>query len=558
MSIYYSRYDLNTYLAMPYFRAHVPDGFPINGVMIKSRSFRKLPPRIRKLAALAKKWACRINPDIPEGWVGIEQYYDPTGHELDPETGVPLTDEEIDSLWNPDDVPKDFVVKDIPLPPGGFADPDTWEEPTTEPDEPDKYDGPTEESLLNDIEARGRKYTAEYYGLPLDQLSRAKTDEDLASLILDMLSKPQLDGPAKNPPKVPPSPFAKSLNGYHRKDRGQPCEQGETTKTGCIPKKKEPGKTPTRNPQTPQPKPASVKKPAAVGRMAEARREGKGKEARIVMADGSPTPAHIKPSMVPPDWIDVKVGLDPSADVLVTARDNKGRTKKVYSDQFHMRNAAVKFGRIKEAMDKHNDVWTEVQQARYDPKTAEEADCFWLIMGQGTRPGSAGDTKARVKAYGATTLEGRHVVEHTDGSVWVRFVGKEGVKHNHRIRDERVARMLKERATAAGKDGKLFNTNDNKLRDFVAKLDGGGFLTKDFRTLLATRLAAQLIEEANRSRHLDPSDQKAFKKAVKEIAEKVSSVLGNKPAQAIESYIMPELWGELGKPPAYEKGATNG
>mgnify|MGYP001609603170 CR=1 FL=1 len=44
--------------------------------------------------------------------------------------------------------------------------------------------------------------------------------------------------------------------------------------------------------------------------MAAARREGKGDEAKLVMEDGSPAPAHVKPGMVPPDWSDVKVSLD--------------------------------------------------------------------------------------------------------------------------------------------------------------------------------------------------------------------------------------------------------
>lgn len=274
------------------------------------------------------------------------------------------------------------------------------------------------------------------------------------------------------------------------------------------------------------------------GEMAEAKREGKGKDARLVMSDGSVAPAHIKPSMVPPDWTNVRISTDPSSEVLVTARDNKGRSKMVLSPSYEARAATIKFNRVSEMIAKHDEIAKEIQKARENSETKEEAECAWLMQIQATRPGSDRDTKAKAKAYGATTLEARHVVESSDG-VRLQFVGKEGVNHDHLIRDPQLAKMLIERKNSAGSpDRKLFNTTDEKVREFTSSLDGGKFSPKDFRTSAATRMAADLVGKEKTI----VKDQKELNKRIKAVAEHVSRLLGNRPAQALESYIHPAVF----------------
>ena len=276
------------------------------------------------------------------------------------------------------------------------------------------------------------------------------------------------------------------------------------------------------------------------GLMVTARRVGVKKEARIVMEDGREAPPHIKPSMVPPGWTDVRVSVDPDAEVLVTGRDAKGRPKMVTSESYDARSAVMKFNRVLEMINKHDAISREIQAARHDSMTREEADCAWLMQIQATRPGSNADTKAKVKAYGATTLEARHVVQSKEG-IRLVFVGKEGINHDHLIRDPELAFMLLKRKKAAGSpDGTLFQTSDARVRDFVAGLDGGKFSPKDFRTSAASRMARDMVAaDPRRSR-----DIKEHMKRVKAVAERVSSLLGNKPAQALKSYIYPAVFEE--------------
>jgi hypothetical protein len=183
MSDHFSKFGLNTYNATPYFRAHVPAGYPLGDVLVKGRAFRRLPPRLRELSGLAKQWAHRFYSPADIAYAG--RWYDPEGYELDPDTGRRLTDAEIDADWDRLGFARAAApLPDVPTPPGGFADPATWEEPPPPPD-PDRDDsGITLAKLVEDIGSHGREYVAKEYGVPRGMLAGVTTDADLARLIL--------------------------------------------------------------------------------------------------------------------------------------------------------------------------------------------------------------------------------------------------------------------------------------------------------------------------------------------------------------------------------------
>ncbi len=337
---------------------------------------------------------------------------------------------------------------------------------------------------------------------------------------------------------------------------------------------------------------AFIKPKAQSGEMIPATRVGKGKSAKLVMADGSDVPSHITPAMVPPAWTDVRISNDPHSDVLVVAKDAKGRGKKVYSDAYEKRTRAVKFARVKEGLEKRDGIIQQVLHHRTGPQK-ENADATWLMLLQATRPGSEEDTKGYqkfhdapvtsknivmtpkkngspsvalrfgdvtipirdagaaaeiakrvqegrplengsywLKSHGATTLEARHVVKAQDG-IRLQFMGKESVWHDHLIRDKDLAAMLEQRAKVGG-SSPLFKTNYSSVAKYAKTLDGGHFTPKDWRTMYANTRA---ISEINK---IDPrviTDKKSLQVAKMQVAQHVSGVLGNQPVQALESYI---------------------
>jgi DNA topoisomerase IB len=387
-------------------------------------------------------------------------------------------------------------------------------------------------------------------------------------------------------------------NGWYLKET---CTPGHTAaRDGCTPARGGGGKGPAA--KKPVKESSPKQKPAAIRTdMHSVRREGEGKDVRIVLANGKSAPAHITPAMVPPAWKDVQVSLDPKADVLVVAKDAKGNSKVVYSDNWTMQAAARKFSRIHDAMRQRGAMAQQIQQDRKDPKKRDVADCAWLMSVQGTRPGSEADNKGTarlfghplsakdvvldgpdpdhegrictllkvggesvpirdkkareeiikrikrgddlydstywLKSHGATTLQGRNV-KVSGSNVILQFMGKESVYHEHIVRDPALAKMLRDRAAAVGSDGKLFgNVDEVKESKYVDSLDGGKFTPKDLRTTVGTSLALRKMKDLP-----PPKTEKEYRKACMEVANIVAGVLGNEPAQALESYISPAIF----------------
>lgn len=274
------------------------------------------------------------------------------------------------------------------------------------------------------------------------------------------------------------------------------------------------------------------------------KRVGDGKDAKLVHAEtGEDAPDHIKGLKLPPAWTDVHANPDPRGDLLAQGKDAKGRVQSVYSEAHTARQAAAKFSRIHELMEKRDYIFkqNEANMHSDDFQTREDAACMKLVQQTGVRPGSDTDTGAEKQAYGATTLLGKHVKVGADGSVRLQFVGKKGVDLDIPVDDPATAALLRDRKEVAGDKGKLFQTDDAKLRDYSHTLDGGGFKPKDFRTLKGTSTAAEEVAK-NPERC---ATLKEYKKRVGDIAKKVAAKLGNTPAIALQSYISPAVFKEI-------------
>jgi len=267
------------------------------------------------------------------------------------------------------------------------------------------------------------------------------------------------------------------------------------------------------------------------------KRTGEGKEGKWVTHDDKEIPEHAKKLVIPPAWKNVRVAPDESHDLQAIGEDSKNRVQRIYSEEATQKAADQKFSRNSELLKKQGYIFkqNEANRKSENLKTREAADCMKLIQETGIRPGSDADTGAKKKAYGATTLEARHIVISSSGSVSLQFVGKKGVELNIPVHDESTIEMLKEKKERFSDDERIFSTSDAMLREYSHTLDGGSFKPKDFRTLKGTNTAVEEIEK-------NPKPAKTmdeYKKRVMEIAKKVSQALGNTPIIALQSYINP-------------------
>ncbi len=263
----------------------------------------------------------------------------------------------------------------------------------------------------------------------------------------------------------------------------------------------------------------------------------KPKTTNLVLAKNKDSlPGYIKALRIPPAWKNICYSKNPKADLLATGLDSKGRKQYIYSDSFAKAQTIAKFNRINNMNKKYKSIKAENDQNI--KKGVEEAICLDLIFKVGLRPGSDKDTKAAQQAYGATTLEGRHIVVK-NGKVNLEFVGKKGVSVSLPVECPDLTKILIERKKKVGSKGRIFNTNSVDLLLYTTSLDGGGFKTKDIRTYLGTKTAMLAMREVNA-----PTNKTQYKKAVLAVARAVSTKLGNTPTIALQSYINPAIFEE--------------
>ena len=98
------------------------------------------------------------------------------------------------------------------------------------------------------------------------------------------------------------------------------------------------------------------------------------------------------------------------------------------------------------------------------------------------------------KTQGATTLLGKNV-KTQGGKVDLDFVGKHGKSYRKPIGDEGLAKMLLMRKETVGNNGLLFGISYNQMQGYVGGLaNGKGYTPHNFRTLIGTRLAREVIK----------------------------------------------------------------
>lgn len=244
---------------------------------------------------------------------------------------------------------------------------------------------------------------------------------------------------------------------------------------------------------------------------------------------------------IPPGWTNVQVSVDPHAPGLrARGVDSKGRVQPRYSEEHKRSQAAEKFQRIAQFQRyaEHLD-----ENLRRDHATDPTAGALVLMRRLGIRPGSDADKRAAKKAYGATTLEVRHVTFDGD-QVTLKFDSKKGGHTVIATRDRLVIDTLRAHTARKKPGDRIFDTTDRRTNDYIdASMPSGAptFTNKDLRTVVGTGRARRIVAHMRR-----PVTVAAARKARLEVARKVAKVLGNDPGEALRSYIAPEVFDAAG------------
>jgi DNA topoisomerase-1 len=146
-------------------------------------------------------------------------------------------------------------------------------------------------------------------------------------------------------------------------------------------------------------------------------------------------------------------------------------------------------------------------------------------------------------SYGLTTLRNRHVAVDGD-EVRFRFVGKSGKQWSLRVKDRRVAKIIKACQELPGQEllqyvdeaGLRQDITSTDVNAYLREITGQDVTAKDFRTWAGTVLAAMAMNE------LESFDNAAeAKRNLRAAIEKVASRLGNTPTICRKCYVHPEV-----------------
>lgn len=239
-------------------------------------------------------------------------------------------------------------------------------------------------------------------------------------------------------------------------------------------------------------------------------------------------------------WTDVLVSEDPKGvnGTTVMGIDAKGRPQVLQSAEKKAEASAEKFKRILE-LEKHMDKLDK--RLEKGAKAGDEhALALSLVRRAGVRPGSSNDTKGSVQAFGATTLQARHVTIRGK-VVTLDFIGKSGKRNVVKIRDQAFAdAMTKQLGTKKNRDAVFPDVTASSLLAYQRTIIPKKFLLKDLRTSLGTKTALDAIAKMPA-----PTTQAEFKKARTAVGKIVAEKLGNTPSVALSAYINPlvfEYW----------------
>lgn len=255
----------------------------------------------------------------------------------------------------------------------------------------------------------------------------------------------------------------------------------------------------------------------------------------------------IRALAIPPAWTDVWICSDPQGHIQATGVDAKGRRQYRYHEAWQEARAAEKFDRVLGLARRLPALRAQVaKDLRLDGMPRErvlaaavrllEVGCFRI----------GGEAYAAENgSFGLATMRKDHV--RVDGKVLrFDFDAKSGQHLRRAVVDPAVldvVRTLRRRRTPgssellAYRDGRSWvDVRSHDINDYLHEHLGEDVSSKDFRTWVATVLAAVVLADRER-----PDSEAGRRRLVRDAVTEVAEHLGNTPAVARSAYIDPRV-----------------
>ena len=253
----------------------------------------------------------------------------------------------------------------------------------------------------------------------------------------------------------------------------------------------------------------------------------------------------IRSLVIPPAWADVWICARADGHIQATGRDAKGRKQYRYHPRFREIRESTKYDHVIAFAHVLPIIRAKVRAdmaLRGLPRAKVLATVVHLLETTLIRVGNDDYAKEN-KSYGLTTLQNRHV-EVEGSEVRFRFTGKSGKQWSLKVKDRRVAKIIKACQELPGQellqyideDGTYQDVTSNDVNAYLKEITAEEITAKDFRTWAGTLLAALALKKVET---FDSAAQ--AKRNLRAAIERVSARLGNTPTICRKCYIHPEV-----------------
>jgi len=253
----------------------------------------------------------------------------------------------------------------------------------------------------------------------------------------------------------------------------------------------------------------------------------------------------IRALAIPPAWTDVWICRYPNGHLQATGRDARARKQYRYHPLFREVRESTKYEHLIEFARALPVIRATVDQhmaMRALPRQKILATVVHLLETTAIRVGN-GDYAHNNNSYGLTTLQNRHVAIR-GSEVRFRFTGKSGKQWSLRVKDRRIAKIVKSCQELPGQEllqyvdenGCLQDVTSTDVNAYLREITGRDITAKDFRTWAGTVMAAVALNDVA----VFETAVEA-KRNVKDAIERVAAKLGNTPAICRKCYIHPKV-----------------
>jgi DNA topoisomerase I len=280
------------------------------------------------------------------------------------------------------------------------------------------------------------------------------------------------------------------------------------------------------------------------------RRKRSGRGFTYVRADGTrlidPSALkRVRALAIPPAWAEVWICPHPDGHIQGTGRDARGRKQYRYHSLFREMRESNKYERVVAFADALPTIRSKVREhmaLRGLPREKVLATVVHLLDTTLIRVGNDDYAKEN-KSYGLTTLKNRHAM--VDGAeVRFRFTGKSGKQWSVRVKDRRVAKIIKACQELPGQEllqyldeeGSQQDVTSGDVNAYLREITRENITAKDFRTWAGSVLTAMALHELQSTASGTPT-----KRNLRAAIAGVAARLGNTPTICRKCYVHPEI-----------------